>query len=84
MLKSICLLFAIKFGYLICIKMKCFRNSDMANIMLLHIWLYLLSNLCRYTIFSVVKMLVDKHDEDDSNSDEMVGSHKRFSANEKK
>ena len=35
MLKSIFLLFVLKSGYLICIKLKCFRDSNMANFMLL-------------------------------------------------
>ena len=37
---------------------------------------------------NMVKMFVDvscdKHDEDDDNSDEMVGSHERFSDDKKK
>lgn len=57
MLKTICLLSIVKFGYLICIMMKGFRDSDMDNIMFLYIWFYFLAKLYRYTIFNLVKML---------------------------
>jgi len=63
-------------------RLKFFHNSDMANFMLIEIWLYL-SKLWRYTIFNMLKMFIDKNDvNSDGNynsDDEMVRSHKIFS-----
>ena len=58
-------------------------DYDIVKFMLLYIfiWLYLLSKLCRYTFFNMVKMFVDKHDvnsDGNDNSDEMVGSHEKI------
>ena len=85
-LKSMCLLFVIKFGHLI-YKVECFRDFDMLNFILLQIWLCLLSKLCRYMIFKIVKMSVekiwcDKHDvngDGNDNFDEKDEIHERFS-----
>lgn len=52
--------------------------------MLLYIWLYFISKLCRYTILNLVKILAKKLDEDDSNSDEMVEGHEIYFDDRKK